>query len=80
MPARPRIQSLRSEAARRGLDPNLWFDNVEVVASEKIGRETVTYVANIYKYYIAYKLIVEDLDERKKARESVGATPTPATR
>ena len=70
-----RIQSLRKEAARRGLDPNQWFDNVEVVASEKIGRETVTYVANIYKYYVAYKLITEDLDERRKARESVGAAP-----
>ena len=40
-----RIQSLRKEAAKRGLDPNMWFNNVEVVASEKIGRETVTYVA-----------------------------------
>jgi membrane-bound lytic murein transglycosylase MltF len=72
-----RIQSLRKEAAKRGLDPNKWFDNVEVVASEKIGRATVTYVANIYKYYVAYKLITEDLDERRKARESVGAKPTP---
>jgi membrane-bound lytic murein transglycosylase MltF len=75
-----RIQSLRKEAAKRGLDPNKWFDNVEVVASEKIGRETVTYVANIYKYYVAYKLITEDLDERRKARESVGPAPTPAAR
>jgi membrane-bound lytic murein transglycosylase MltF len=75
-----RIQSLRKEAAKRGLDPNKWFDNVEVVASEKIGRETVTYVANIYKYYVAYKLITEDQDERRKARESVGPAPTPAAR
>jgi membrane-bound lytic murein transglycosylase MltF len=66
-----RIQSLRKEAARRGLDPNVWFDNVEVVASEKIGRETVTYVANIYKYYVAYTLVMENLDERKKALEEV---------
>jgi membrane-bound lytic murein transglycosylase MltF len=64
-----RIQSLRKLAAKRGLDPNKWFNNVEVVASEKIGRETVTYVANIYKYYIAYKLAVENMEERKKARE-----------
>ena len=75
-----RIQGLRKEAARRGLDPNKWFDNVEVVASEKIGRETVTYVANIYKYYVAYKLITEDADERRRARDSVGAAPTPAAR
>jgi membrane-bound lytic murein transglycosylase MltF len=70
-----RIQSLRKEAAKRGLDPNVWFDNVEVVASEKIGRETVTYVANIYKYYVAYTLVMENLDERKKALEEVKPKP-----
>jgi len=66
-----RIQSLRKEAAKRGLDPNVWFDNVEVIASEKIGRETVTYVANIYKYYIAYTLAMESLNERQKAKQEV---------
>jgi membrane-bound lytic murein transglycosylase MltF len=66
-----RIASLRKEAAKRGLDPNVWFNNVEIVASEKIGRETVTYVSNIYKYYIAYKLITEDAEARKKARDAV---------
>ncbi len=64
-------QSLRKEAAKRGLDPNKWFNNVEVVASEKIGRETVTYVSNIYKYYIAYKLITETQEQRSKGREEV---------
>ncbi|MGE5412831.1 MAG: transglycosylase SLT domain-containing protein [Syntrophomonadaceae bacterium] len=68
-----RIQSLRKEAAKRGLDPNQWFNNVEIVASEKIGRETVTYVANIYKYYVAYKLIIESAEERRKARDGVKA-------
>ncbi len=58
-----------------GLDPNAWFDNVEVVASVKIGRETVTYVANIFKYYVAYKLVEEAETERKKARAEAGATP-----
>ena len=56
-----RISSLRKEAAKRGLDPNVWFHNVEYVVAEKIGAETVTYVSNIYKYYIAYKLIMESL-------------------
>ncbi len=65
-----RIAGLRKEAAKRGFDPNKWFNNVEIIASEKIGRETVTYVANIYKYYIAYKLITEDAEERRKALES----------
>jgi membrane-bound lytic murein transglycosylase MltF len=66
-----RIRQLRQEAARRGLDPNVWFNNVEVVAAEKIGAETVTYVANIYKYYIAYRLVVEDR-ERDKALKKGG--------
>jgi membrane-bound lytic murein transglycosylase MltF len=52
-----RVRQLRREAASRGLDPNVWFDNVERVASERIGRETVTYVSNIYKYYVTYLLI-----------------------
>jgi membrane-bound lytic murein transglycosylase MltF len=61
-----RIHSLRVEAARRGLDPNVWIGNVEMVAAAKIGMETVTYVANIYKYYIAYKLVAEQQAEREK--------------
>jgi len=52
-----RIRQLRSETAKRGLDSNVWFDNVERLAAERIGRETVTYVSNIYKYYIAYTLV-----------------------
>ncbi len=66
-----RVQRLRAEAARRGLDPNVWFGNVELIAAEKIGRETVTYVSNIYKYYIAYRLMQESQEARKAARESV---------
>ncbi len=64
-----RISQLRKEAAKRGLDPNVWFHNVEYVAAEKVGAETVTYVSNIYKYYIAYKLIMEARAEREKAVE-----------
>jgi membrane-bound lytic murein transglycosylase MltF len=56
-----RIRELRKEAAARQLNPDVWFDNVERVASEKIGRETVQYVSNIYKYYIAYTLVQEDV-------------------
>jgi len=44
-----RISQLRGQAAKRGLNPNVWFSNVEVIVSEKVGRETVTYVSNIYK-------------------------------
>jgi len=48
-----RIQDLRRKAERRGLDPNSWFPNVEVVAAQEIARETVQCAANIYKYYVA---------------------------
>jgi membrane-bound lytic murein transglycosylase MltF len=66
-----RIQQLRKLAATRGLDPNKWFNNVELVAAEKIGRGTVTYVANIYKYYLAYQMIAERRAEHEKAKEAV---------
>jgi membrane-bound lytic murein transglycosylase MltF len=51
-----RVARLRKEAASMGLDPNVWFNNVEVVAAKRIGRETVQYVSNIYKYWVAYTL------------------------
>ena len=54
-----RVVQLRTKAEERGLDPNRWFGHVEHVAAEVIGRETVEYVANINKYYIAYKLMLE---------------------
>ena len=63
-----RIRGLRREAAKRGLDPNVSFGNVEQIASERIGRETITYVSNIYKYYISYKLISEEMARRKDAK------------
>jgi membrane-bound lytic murein transglycosylase MltF len=69
-----RVRQLRRETEKRGLNPNLWFGNVEQVASERIGRETVTYVANIYKYYIAYRLVLEERDRRAAAKASVKGT------
>jgi membrane-bound lytic murein transglycosylase MltF len=51
-----RIRKLRAEAAESGLDPNRWYQNVEVVAARRIGRETVRYVSNITKYWIAYEM------------------------
>ena len=67
-----RVRQLRREAKERGLDSNVWFGNVERVASERIGRETVTYVSNIYKYYITYRLISEQRDRREAAKVAVG--------
>jgi membrane-bound lytic murein transglycosylase MltF len=67
-----RVRQLRREAKKRGLDPNVWFGNVEQIASERIGRETVTYVANIYKYYVAYRLASEAADRKAAAKSTVG--------
>ena len=66
-----RIRQLRREAERRRLNPNVWFGNVEQIASERIGRETVTYVSNIYKYYVAYNLIVEENNRRTAAKAAI---------
>ena len=54
-----RVVQLRKEAKEMGLDPNVWFENVEVVAAKRIGRETVQYVSNIMKYYVAYKMLAD---------------------
>jgi membrane-bound lytic murein transglycosylase MltF len=65
-----RVKQLRRDAAARGLDANVWFDNVERVAAEKIGRETVTYVSNIYKYYVSYLLVQGEYINRRHARKT----------
>ncbi len=65
------VSKMRKLAEQRGLDPNKWFNNVEIVVSEKIGIETTTYVRNIYKYYAAYRLVMTAQQEQVKARDSV---------
>ncbi len=65
------IQKMRDGAAKKGLDPDVWFNNVELVTAQKIGSETTTYVRNIYKYYVAYKLLEESRETAQRAREQV---------
>ena len=67
-----RVRGLRHKAAQQGYDPNVWFDNVEIIAAKEIGRETVEYVANILKYYVAYRLSIQQKLERQKIRSQVG--------
>ena len=55
-----KIQRLRKTAAEEGYDPNLWIDNVELIAARQIGRETVRYVRNTFKYYVAYHMAWEN--------------------
>lgn len=66
-----RVAKLRRMATEQGLDPNKWFGNVELMAAKDIGQETVQYVSNIYKYYIAYKMALSQAEVRAKAKESV---------
>jgi len=65
------VSKMRKAAEKSGLDPDQWFNNVEIVTAKKIGIETTTYVRNIYKYYVAYKLMQESQEAGKKAREQV---------
>ena len=65
------IARMRTEAQKRGLDPDQWFNNVEVVTAEKIGIETTTYVRNIFKYYVSYKLTQEARSSAQTAKEQV---------
>jgi membrane-bound lytic murein transglycosylase MltF len=67
-----RISRLRKEAAEQGLDPNRWFNHVELVAAKRIGRETVQYVANIYKYYLAYQMAMRQAEQQKEAKGTSG--------
>jgi membrane-bound lytic murein transglycosylase MltF len=68
-----RISQMRKEAAKRGLDPDKWFNNVEIVTAEKVGIETTTYVRNIYKYYVAYSLMAATRAEQLAARKALEA-------
>ncbi len=64
-----RVAKLRGKAKQQGYDPNIWFDNVEIIAAKDIGRETVQYVANILKYYVGYRLSVEQQLKRGEERQ-----------
>ncbi|RZU00624.1 transglycosylase SLT domain-containing protein [Rivibacter subsaxonicus] len=71
------IAKMRKLAAERGLDPDKWFNNVEIVTAEKIGIETTTYVRNIFKYYTSYKLLLDARAEQRRALEAVQGASAP---
>ena len=64
-----KVTRLRKEAKASGLNPNVWFNNVERIAAKRIGRETVQYVSNIFKYYVAYRLLEDGRQERERAKQ-----------
>jgi membrane-bound lytic murein transglycosylase MltF len=70
------VSRARKAAVASGLDPDKWFNNVEIVVARQIGTETTTYVRNIYKYYVAYSLTLDAQAEAAKARESLATPPS----
>jgi len=61
-----KVRKMRALAKKMGLDPDVWYANVEVAAAKLVGRETVHYVRSIFKYYIAYTLVKEQRSLVKK--------------
>ena len=61
-----RVAQLRQQAHAEGLNPDVWFGNVELIAAKKIGSEPVTYVSNIYKYYLAYKMVDQEVVNKRR--------------
>lgn len=68
-----KVRKLQKEAERRGLNPYVWFNNVELIAGQRIGPETVTYISNIYKYYVAYTLLDEHRAQQRTARTGISS-------
>ena len=65
------MRKFRRLAEKSGLDKNVWFGNVEHAAARVVGRETVDYVANIYKYYLAYKLVEFRHQQRQQGKSQL---------
>lgn len=65
------LKKFRAKAEEMGLNPNIWFGNVENAAAAIIGRETVQYVSNIYKYYVAYSLLAHEVANTEQARKTM---------
>lgn len=63
------LRRARRLAQERGLDPDIWLHNVERATGQLLGNETVNYVNNVYKYYVAYKLAEERRQERLAGRQ-----------
>ncbi|QEX24245.1 peptidoglycan lytic exotransglycosylase [Hypericibacter adhaerens] len=73
-----RLDRLRKKAAEQGLDPNKWFNNVEVMVARSVGQETVNYVSNIFKYFVAYKRIEDQrlaIEAAKQQATEQGTQP-----
>lgn len=61
-----RVQQLRAEAKRRGLNPDQWFFQVERVAAEQVGMGVVSYVNSVNKYFLAFHRERSALESRQR--------------
>jgi len=57
----------RRKARALGFDPNRWFGHVEIGMYRAVSGEPVSYVRNIYKYYVTYKRLEATRRERERA-------------
>jgi len=69
-----RVRRWRKAAPGRGLDPDRWFGNVELLALEDVGMQPVQYVGNINKYFILFGLALDDIERNQQARDEIEAT------
>jgi membrane-bound lytic murein transglycosylase MltF len=72
-----RVRKMRAQAEKMGLDPNVWFLNVEIATSKYVGPEPVRYVAHVYKYYVAYKLAAEATESGASMLSASAVVPNP---
>ncbi|MBI1179796.1 MAG: transglycosylase SLT domain-containing protein [Alphaproteobacteria bacterium] len=73
------LELIRESAEKSGLNPNVWFNNVELAAARKLGRKSVEYISNIYKYYTAYRMAVGDPSPQGQPIKDVEKAPADAT-
>lgn len=66
-----RVQAIRAKAEAAGLDPNVWFGNVEQLVANEVGQGPINYVSTIYKYYVAYRFSLPQLEGKAAAIEAV---------
>jgi hypothetical protein len=71
------VLKLQKEAEQLGLNPYVWFNNVEIIAGLRIGEETVTYISNIYTYYVAYALLEEQRALQQNQRSGLSPQAQP---
>ncbi|PSV28320.1 lytic transglycosylase F [Photobacterium sp. GB-56] len=60
------IRKMRRYAKEKGYNPDIWFNNVEIITRRYIGKQPVVYVTNINRYYIVYKQLMRLKKYRQK--------------